>query len=108
MTTSTHLKLTAKLMLVEAGVECTPEKDSREELFVIGMGERDSDPEWRFSATASTPLVGDESLALIVRVPAGVPALAHITMAATIKQRRLGLIPYRAELPAALRTVDFR
>ncbi|MCP9974346.1 hypothetical protein [Streptomyces somaliensis] len=68
---SAQLKLTAKLMLVEAGVEYAPEQGGREELFVVGMGERDSDPEWRFSATASTPLVGDESLALIVRVPAG-------------------------------------
>ncbi|WP_406125099.1 hypothetical protein OHQ89_24250 [Streptomyces canus] len=105
---SAQLKLTAKLMLVEAGVEYAPEQGGREELFVVGMGERDNDPEWRFSATAGTPLVGDESLALIVRVPAGVPARAHITMAATVKQRRLGLIPYRAELPPALRTIDFR
>ncbi|WP_030746965.1 hypothetical protein [Streptomyces sp. NRRL S-31] len=108
VTPSTQLKLTAKLMLVEAGVEYTPEQGGREELFVVGMGERDSDPEWRFSATTGTPLVGDESLALIVRVPADVPALAHITMAATVKQRRLGLIPYRAELPPTLRTIDFR
>ncbi|MFF4160581.1 hypothetical protein [Streptomyces sp. NPDC001678] len=105
---SPQLKLTAKLMLVEAGVEYTPEQGGREELFVVGMGERDSDPEWRFSATASTPLVGDESITLIVRAPAVVPAQAHITMAATVKQRRLGLIPYRAELPPALRTIDFR
>ncbi|RAJ61676.1 hypothetical protein K378_04036 [Streptomyces sp. Amel2xB2] len=105
---ATQLTLTAKLLLVEAGVEYAPEQGGREELFVVGMGERDSDPEWRFSATASTPLVGDESLALIVRVPAGVAAHAHITVAATVKQRRLGLIPYRAELPHALRTIDFR
>ncbi|MFJ7059969.1 hypothetical protein ACIQVA_19990 [Streptomyces microflavus] len=105
---SAQLKLTAKLMLVEAGMEYTPEQGSNEELFVVGMGERDSDPEWRFSATAGTPLVGDESLALIVRLPTSVPARAHITMAATVKQRRLGLIPYRAELPPALRTIDFR
>ncbi|MFE1507816.1 hypothetical protein [Streptomyces sp. NPDC058726] len=108
VTPSTQMKLTAKLMLVEAGLEYTPEQSSREELFVVGMGERDSDPEWRFSATARTPLVGDESLTLIVRVPVGVPALAHITLAATVKQRHLGLIPYRAELPPALRTIDFR
>ncbi|MFF2727601.1 hypothetical protein ACFVS9_06815 [Streptomyces sp. NPDC058008] len=108
VTASTQLKLTAKLMLVEAGVEYTPEQGGREEVFVVGMGERDSDPEWRFNATASTPLVGDESLTLIVQVPAGVPAQAHITMAATVKQRRLGMIPYRAKLPRALRTIDFR
>lgn len=103
-----HLTLTARLMFVEAGVEYTPDPNGREELFVVGMGERDSDPEWRFTATAGTLLVGDETLALIVRVPAGVPAQALITIAATVRQRRLGLIPYRAQIPPALQTIDLR
>ncbi|MFB7371907.1 hypothetical protein ACFC0D_18880 [Streptomyces sp. NPDC056222] len=105
---SGSLTLTANLMLVDAGVEFTPYQGGREELFVVGMGERDSDPEWRFAATPDTHLVGDESLALIIRTPVGVPTQAHITVAATVKKRRLGLIPYRAELPPALRTVDLQ
>ncbi|MFD7441215.1 hypothetical protein [Streptomyces sp. NPDC059909] len=102
---SGSLTLTANLMLVDAGVEFTPHQGGREELFVVGMGERDSDPEWRFTATPDTPLVGDESLSLIIRTPVGVPTQAHITVAATVKQRRLGLIPYRAVLPPALQTI---
>ncbi|MYT24314.1 hypothetical protein GTW69_29200 [Streptomyces sp. SID7760] len=105
---SGSLTLTANLMLVDAGVEFTPNQGGHEKLFVVGMGERDSDPEWRFTATTDTPLIGDESLAVIVRTPAGAPAQAHITVAATVKRRRLGLIPYRAELPPALRTIAFR
>ncbi|CAL9368700.1 hypothetical protein SUDANB105_00815 [Streptomyces sp. enrichment culture] len=105
---SGSLTLTANLMLVDAGVEFTPQQGGREELFVVGMGERDSDPEWRFTATPDTPLIGDEALSLIVRTPVGVPTQAHITVAATVKQRRLGLIPYRAELPPALRTIDLQ
>ncbi|MEW2069846.1 hypothetical protein [Streptomyces sp. NPDC007346] len=105
---SGSLTLTANLMLVDAGVEYTPHRAGREKLFVVGMGERDSDPEWRFTATPETPLVGDESLALIIRTPAGAPAQAHIAVAATVRERRLGLIPYRAELPPALRAVDLR
>ncbi|WP_327417291.1 hypothetical protein [Streptomyces sp. NBC_01233] len=105
---SGSLTLTANLMLVDAGVEFTPHQGGQEKLFVVGMGERDSDPEWRFTATPGTPLVGDESLALIVRTPAGTPTRAHVTVAATVRQRRLGLIPYRAELPPALRTIDVR
>ncbi|MFJ5932859.1 hypothetical protein [Streptomyces sp. NPDC093071] len=105
---SGSLTLTANLMLVDAGMEFTPHQGGREELFVVGMGERDSDPEWRFTATPDTPLIGDESLSLIIRTPAGVPTQAHIAVAATVKQRRLGLIPYRAELPSALRTIDLQ
>ncbi|RSS36443.1 hypothetical protein [Streptomyces sp. WAC08241] len=105
---SGSLTLTANLVLVDAGVEYSPGGGGQEKLFVVGMGERDSDPEWRFTATPDTPLVGDESLALIVRTPAGAPARAHVTVAATVRQRRLGLIPYRAELPPALRTVTLR
>ena len=95
-------------MFVEAGVEYAPPQDGREKLFVVGMGEHDSDPEWRFNATDASPLVGDETLALIVRVPAGAPARAEIMMSASVKQRRLGLIPYRAELPSAVRTIHLR
>ncbi len=108
VTRSNQLKLTAKLMFVEADLELTPNLGGREEHSVIGMGERDSDPEWRFSATAGTPLIGDETLALIVRIPVGVPATARIAMAATVKHRRLGLIPCRAELPPALRAFRLR
>ncbi|MEI7031675.1 hypothetical protein [Streptomyces pratensis] len=105
---SGSLALTANLMFIDAGVEFTPHEGGREELFVVGMGERDCDPEWRFTATPDTPLVGDEALALVVRTPAGAPAQAHITVAATVRQRRFGLIPYRAELPPALRAIDLR
>ncbi|MFF9806556.1 hypothetical protein ACF1G5_15725 [Streptomyces coeruleorubidus] len=31
-----------------------------------------------------------------------------MTVAATVKHRRFGLIPYRADLPATLRTIDLR
>ncbi|MDJ0383720.1 hypothetical protein [Streptomyces sp. G-G2] len=55
-----------------------------------------------------TPLVGDECLAVIVRTPAGARTRAHIRVAATVGRRRLGLIPYRADLPAAPRTLTVR
>jgi hypothetical protein len=100
-----RISLTAKLTIVESTVEYTPD-GSREELFVVGMGERDSDPEWRFCAVSGSPLVGDEELTIVVKTPAGIPARADVTVAATIKHRRLGLIPYRADLPPVVRTVD--
>ncbi|MET7637430.1 hypothetical protein [Streptomyces sp. NPDC005438] len=99
--------LSAKLAIVESTLELTPGQ-GREELFVIGMGERDSDPEWRIQATSRQPLIGDETFTLIVKATAGAPVHAQVTVAATLRHRRLGLIPYRADLPTTLRTIDLR
>ncbi|MCQ9133084.1 hypothetical protein [Streptomyces hilarionis] len=104
---ATTVALTAKLAIVESTLEVTPGQ-GREELFVVGMGERDSDPEWRVQATSRHPLIGDETFTVIVKATAGTPVQAHVTVAATIKHRRFGLISYRADLPAALRTIDLR
>ncbi|MCX4590462.1 hypothetical protein OG819_12035 [Streptomyces sp. NBC_01549] len=104
---ATTIALSAKLAIVESTLEVTPGQ-GREELFVIGMGERDSDPEWRVQATNRHPLIGDETFTLIVKATAGAPVQAHVTVAATIKHRRFGLVPYRGDLPAALRTIDLR
>ncbi|MEO3773986.1 hypothetical protein [Micromonospora sp. B9E7] len=100
-----RISLTAKLTIIESTVEYAPD-GSGEELFVVGMGEHDSDPEWRFRAVSGAPLIGDEELTIVVKTPAGTPARADVTVAATVKHRRLGLLPYRADLPPVVRTVD--
>ncbi|GEM_PF-2190886 len=102
-----EVKITASLGVVQVGADVKP-GEAGEEVYVVGMGERDSDPEWRFHATSGHVLIGDEPLTLMVKIPAGLPAYAHVSIAATIKQRRLGLIPYRAELPPELQTIDLR
>lgn len=45
---------------------------------------------------------------MIVEATAGAPVQAHVTVAATVRHRRFGLIPHRADPPAALRTIDLR
>ena len=76
--------------------------------YLVGMGEGDSDPEWRFHATSGRALMGDEPLTLVIKTPAGQPATAHLRFAATIRQKRFGLIPYYADLPPLLSTIDLR
>ncbi|MGK4581626.1 hypothetical protein [Kitasatospora sp. HPMI-4] len=102
-----RIALTAKLAIVESTLDVTPNQQ-QEHLFLVGMGERDSDPEWRFKATSSVPLIGDETLTIVVKAPARAAVRAHVSVAATVRQRRLGLIPYRAELPSTLRTIDLQ
>ncbi|WP_370413557.1 hypothetical protein [Streptomyces fradiae] len=102
---SGSIALSASLAIVETTLELTPGQ-GREDISVIGMGERDSDPEWRLQATGRRPLIGDETFTMIVKAAAGAPVQAHVTVAATIRHRRFGLIPYRADLPTALRTIN--
>ncbi|MFF2142086.1 hypothetical protein [Kitasatospora sp. NPDC058190] len=102
-----RIALTAKLAIIESTLDVTPNQQ-QEHLFLVGMGERDSDPEWRFKPTSSVPLIGDETLTVVVKAPAGATVRAHVSVAATVRQRRLGLIPYRADLPPALRTIDLQ
>jgi hypothetical protein len=104
---ATTISLSAKLAIIESSLELAPGQ-GREDVFVMGMGERDSDPEWRIRPTSRHPLIGDETFTMIVKATTGAAVQAHVTVAATIKHRRFGLIPYRADLPAALRSIDLR
>ena len=52
--------------------------------------------------------MGAEPLSLVIKIPAGQPATAHLRFAATIRQKRFGLIPYYADLPPVLSTIDLR
>lgn len=98
----------AKAMFVESKVEFGSAHGDRENLLVAGYGERDSDPEWRFTAYPDQPLIGDHLLNLIVRMSSRAPAMASITMAARVRHRKLGIIPCRADLPPAMREIDLR
>ncbi|MFD5503970.1 hypothetical protein ACFWJS_30340 [Streptomyces sp. NPDC127061] len=103
----TKVALTAKLGIVEPAFERT--SDATAESFgVVGMGELHSDPEWRFRPVNGRPLVGDERISMVVRIPAGQLAQATLQVSATVRQRRMGLVPYRAELPKQVRQVSLR
>lgn len=82
------------------GTDATP--------YLVGLGERESDPEWRLHATSGRALIGAEPLSLMIKIPAGQPATAHVSFGATIRQKRFGLIPYYADLPPLLSTIDLR
>ncbi|MEU1387961.1 MULTISPECIES: hypothetical protein [unclassified Nonomuraea] len=99
-----RVTLTANLSFVESSVEYAPGPPPQD-VFLAGYGERDPDPEWRLEAVAGQPLAGDQPLTVTIRAAAGRPVTADIRVTATIRHHRLGLIPYRAELPAALETI---
>ncbi|MEO3749607.1 hypothetical protein [Streptomyces sp. B6B3] len=58
-------------------------------------------PGWRFTRTRAMPLTGDQSLAMVVRAPAGVTSTLGLEIRATTRSRPLGLRRYR-EVPGPL------
>ncbi|PRY00402.1 hypothetical protein [Allonocardiopsis opalescens] len=99
--------LNAKLVFVESTLEFSPGGGGAA-LTVVGMGERQSDPEWRFTARPEHPLVGDEHVAVVVKAPRGRALRASVQVSASVRRRRLGLVPVRAELPGLVRSADLR
>ncbi|GAA1294857.1 hypothetical protein GCM10009647_006320 [Streptomyces sanglieri] len=100
--------MTAKLGVIEPPTFERTSDATAESFGVVGMGKLRSDPEWRFRPVNGRPLVGDERISMVVRIPAGQLAQATLQVSATVRQRRMGLVPYRAELPKQVRQVNLR
>jgi hypothetical protein len=106
MAGSRTVSLSGKLGFVKA--EHAQTTDGVQERLILGLGEGQNDPEWRFRATSSQKeIVGIYRLQIIVRASSGVHCQASIIVAATVRRRRAGLISYRAELPPQLADVRF-
>lgn len=61
-------------------------------------------PRWKLRRTPGRPLTGDQPLSLVVRAPLH-PIIAELDVTASTVQRRLGLIPYRVDVPRQAATV---
>jgi hypothetical protein len=70
-----------------------------EEDYVIGLGDCESDFEWRFTATRAAALVGIQRMFAVVKVRKGVSFDAAVVVAGTVRRPRLGLLHFNAELP---------
>jgi hypothetical protein len=96
--------VTAKLGLIEPNASRTTTQD-HDKPFLLGLGEGQSDPEWRFRRSSGHEIEGIQQLAAIIRAPCGAQTTGEITIAASIHRRVAGLVRYRALLPAALASV---
>jgi hypothetical protein len=103
----TEVAFTASLGLVKAEVSRTIGSEPRE-TFLLGLGERQSNPEWQFRTTSGQPqLTGLHRLTTVVCAPSATVCQAGIIVAATVRKRRAGLFHYRAELPTSMAQVRF-
>jgi hypothetical protein len=74
--------------------------------FLVALGERESNPEWRFTGSRQDPLVGIHFLSAVIQAPLGVRAIANVLVAATVRGR-LGLTQYRADLKHDYSRLEF-
>lgn len=83
----------------------------RDELFtadlhhIVAEGEGESQVEWVFTKTEAVNLVGVHRLTLVARTSARAPCHADLALAATRRERRFGLVAYRAEIPPRIGTI---
>lgn len=108
VTTKVGFSLTPKVMLVplEVSAQASHEREStREENYIVGTGRDESTAQWFFRRTQSVALEGMHELQMVIRAPAGGISTAEVILAAKIRRRLIGIIPYRAALPAELREV---
>ena len=87
--------LNAKILNAEA--EWHPSGKTRPA--VLAMGELEPNPGWDFSATDSSPLVGVQRLALVLRAPYDITTVGELSVDAIVRRRRFGLIPHSGRFP---------
>jgi hypothetical protein len=67
---------------------------------VLAVGELEATPGWEFARTDTAPLSGTQRLAFVLRASRDVPTVGELSVDATIRRRRMGVIPHRACFPS--------
>lgn len=102
---SDTVTVTAKLGFIEPKASRTTTRE-HDNPFLLGLGEGQSDPEWRFRRSPGHEIEGIHRLAAIIRAPREVRVTGAVTIAASIRRRIAGLVRYRAVLPPGLASVS--
>jgi hypothetical protein len=102
---SSTLTVGAQLGFLQPQISRTTTRDHGDP-FLLGLGEGQSDPEWRFRRSPDCEIEGIHRLAAIIRAPRETHVTGAITIAASIRHRIAGLTRYRAMLPARLESIS--
>ena len=92
---STKVQLGADAKLLKLTLERSM-TTKRADLFVEALNELRSDPGWEFTRTNSVEISGTHRLVLVVMSDAGAGVIGDVAASATVRDRFLRLIPYRA------------
>jgi hypothetical protein len=97
---SRKIGVTSELKVFEVNAETEKSGETRD-VYVEASGLLQSDPAWEFTRTDRVPISGSHRLFLVVRAPRDAVVTGDLELSMTLRLRRLGIIPYRAELPNA-------
>jgi hypothetical protein len=75
-------------------------------VYLLAEGEGENPAEWMFAETKAVTLAGVHRLSIVTRTPADHACRVDLALAATRREKRLGLVPYRAEIPPRVRTIE--
>ncbi|QTE00782.1 hypothetical protein [Streptomyces cyanogenus] len=95
-----ELKLTSVLVPIEVGPSAGREwtrSYERSETYVQAHAEGSAQPSWFFTRTPVREIDGVHRLRTVVELPATAVGEAEVSVGATLKLKRCGLIPYRTD-----------
>jgi hypothetical protein len=88
---------------VEVG---SPEQRPEIERYIIlAYGEGTPDPEWLFRRTGQHDFDGLHWLGMVVMFPRNAPATARFALTAAIRHKKIGIVPYSADLPEQISSI---
>jgi hypothetical protein len=96
--------ITGKFGIVEPKVE--RKIDSPEQAYVVAYGLRESDCEWRYTATRQHELTGPQQMQAVIKAVGGTPVRVDLVASATVQLRGIPARRYRAALPPQLATAN--
>jgi hypothetical protein len=92
------IKVGASAKILNAETEWHP--GAKAQAAVLAIGELEATPGWEFARTDAAPLSGTQRLAFVLRAPRDVPTMGELSVDATIRRRRMGVIPHSARFPS--------
>lgn len=75
-------------------------------VYLLAQGEGENPAEWIFSETKAVSLAGVHRLSVVIRTPAERACRVDLALAATRREKRLGVVPYRAQIPPHVRAIE--
>ena len=106
VTSSRKVSIGSNLKILELGAEVETSAERRD-IHIEASGLLQSDPAWEFTRTDRIAIRGSHRLFLVVRSSRGGTVTGSLELSMIVRQLRLGLIPYKVELPDVA-TASFR
>jgi len=98
VTYSRKVTIGSDLKILQLGAEAGTSGERRD-VSIEASGLLQSDPAWEFTRTGSVAISGSHRLFLVVRSPRERTVTGSLELSMTVRQLRMGLIPYKVELP---------